>query len=83
MSGAKRATNNNREFYTEIGINISFYRKRAGMTQEQLAEKANISRTHLGNIEATNMIKPFSLEVLFDIARVLDVHPYKLLQPKD
>ena len=72
-----------RDYYVELGLNIAFYRKRLGMTQEVLAEKLNISRAHLGAIEAPNIIRPMSLELLFKIARTLNVEPYKLLQVRD
>ena len=38
-----------------IGLNIAYYRKLKGITQLQLAEYINISRTHMSNIEAPNM----------------------------
>ena len=50
----------NKDYYIEIGLNISFYRKREGMTQEALAEKSGVSRSHLSAIEAPNIIRPFS-----------------------
>lgn len=70
----------NKDYYIELGLNIAFYRKRAGMTQDMLAEKANLSRSHLSAIEAPNLIRPFSLEILVNIARALGVEPYRLLQ---
>lgn len=73
----------NKDYYIELGLNIAFYRKRAGMTQDMLAEKADLSRSHLSAIEAPNIIRPFSLKILFNIARVLGVEPYKLLQFRD
>jgi len=69
----------NKDNYIEMGLNIAFYRKREGMTQEELAEKAGISRSHLSAIEAPNIIRPFSMEILFNIARALNIEPYKLL----
>lgn len=65
--------------YKLIGLNIAYYRKLKGMTQLQLAETANISRTHISNIEATNMPTSISLETLFAIAKALDIPAYKLL----
>lgn len=73
----------NKDHYIELGLNIAFYRKRAGMTQDMLAEKANLSRSHLSAIEAPNLIRPFSLEILFNIAHALSVEPYKLLKFRD
>lgn len=73
----------NVENYTELGMNIAYYRKKKGLTQEQLAEKAGISRSHLSSIEAPNIIKPLSLELLFKVARVLEVPPYMLLKLRE
>ena len=62
-----------------IGLNIAYYRKLKGLSQMQLAEKANISRTHLSNIEAPYMPTSISLETLFDIAEILEVPAAYLL----
>ena len=64
--------------YTELGYNIAYYRKHRNLTQEQLAEMVDISRQHLGAIEAPNIIRPLSLDLLFAIANALNVEPYKL-----
>lgn len=69
----------NRDMLLEVGLNIAFYRKRKGMSQETLAEMTQISRSHLGSIEAPNVVHPFSLDVLFSIAAALELEPYKLL----
>ena len=69
----------NSKRYIELGYNIAYYRKHAKMTQEQLAEKLDISRQHIGAIEAPNIVRPISLELLFNIASVLEIEPYKLL----
>lgn len=66
--------------FKQLGLNITYYRKLKGWTQEQLAEKAEISRTHLSNIEAPNAPKSVSLETLFEIAEVLGVEPARLLE---
>ena len=62
-----------------IGLNIAYYRKLRGLTQLQLAELVNVSRTHISNIEAPNMPTSISLEKLFDIADVLNIPPSYLL----
>ena len=59
--------------YKMIGLNIAYYRKLKGLTQLQLSEKINISRTHMSNIEAPNIHTSISLETLLNIADVLDV----------
>ncbi len=63
----------NEEKYQRLGLNIAYQRKLRKMTQIQLAEKAGISRTHMSNIEAPNMITPISLELVFNIADVLEI----------
>lgn len=70
----------NTEKYIELGYNIAYYRKHAHLTQEQLAEMVGISRQHLGAIEAPNLVRPISLDLLFNLATVLGVEPSKLLE---
>lgn len=65
--------------YKMIGLNIAYYRKLKGLTQLQLAEKINISRTHMSNIEAPNMPTSISLETLLDIADILEIPVANLL----
>jgi len=69
----------NRDRFIQLGISISALRKMRGMSQELLAEKAAMSRSHLSAIEAPNLVRPFSLEILFNIADALDVEPGDLL----
>lgn len=59
--------------YRQLGLTIAYYRKLKGITQIQLAEIINVSRTHISNLEAPNMVKSISLEKLFDISDALDV----------
>lgn len=66
--------------YQDLGCAIAYYRKRKHLTQEQLAEMIGISRQHMGAIEAPNMVRAISLEVLFHVAEVLEVEPYVLLK---
>ena len=69
----------NRDRAIQIGITISTIRRLRGMSQEQLAEKAHISRSHLSAIEAPNMVRYFSIEVLFNIADALEVEAGDLI----
>ena len=80
MSNSKPVSFENKDKYVELGLNIAFYRKHAGLTQEVLAERAGISRSHLSAIEAPNVIRPFSLEILFNIATALGVKTSSLLE---
>jgi len=69
--------------YKMIGLNIAYYRKLKGMTQLELSETINISRTHMSNIEAPNMPTSISLDTLFDIAEALDIPVATLLNFKN
>ena len=66
--------------FTNIGQTICKYRKLRGLTQEQLADRACISISYLTKIEAPNCDQPFSLEVILDIAEVLEVSVHQLLE---
>lgn len=72
----------NRDRFIQLGIVIAAMRKLRGMSQEQLAEKANISRSHLSAIEAPNMVRAFSLDIFFNIADALEVDPSDLIKGK-
>ena len=69
----------NRDRFIQLGIAIAALRKMRGMSQEQLAEKANVSRSHISAIEAPGMIRPFSLDVFFNIADALEIDPADLI----
>ena len=69
----------NRDRFIQLGIAISTMRRMQGMSQEELAEKAGISRTHLSMIEAPNAAHSFSLEVFYDIADALGIDPAVLI----
>ena len=72
----------NRDRFIELGLTISALRKMKGLSQEALAERANISRSHLSAIEAPNIVRPFSVEVLFNIADALEVNAGDLLNAR-
>ena len=69
----------NRDRFIQLGIAIAALRKMRGMSQEQLAEKANVSRSHISAIEAPGLVRPFSLDVFFNIADALEVDPADLI----
>lgn len=80
MTENNNITFDNTERYRDLGYAISYYRKRKCLTQEELANEIGISRQHLGAIEAPNMVRAISLDVLFNIAAVLEIEPYVLLK---
>lgn len=63
--------------YFQIGQRIKKFRKIKDMSQEQLAEKIDISTTHMSHIE-TGTTK-LSLQVLTDIAQTLQITTDDLL----
>ncbi|MBQ6997581.1 MAG: helix-turn-helix transcriptional regulator [Oscillospiraceae bacterium] len=62
--------------YKHLGLNIAYYRKERGLSQMQLAELINISRTHMSRIETADCA--VSLDVVFDICDALNVKPSTL-----
>lgn len=71
------------QVYKKLKFNITYTRKMQGLTQAKLAEMADISRTHMSNIEAPNGDTSPSLEVLISIANALDVPIAKLFEFHD
>ena len=66
--------------YYEIGQRIRRYRKASNLSQEQLAEKAGISVTHMSHIETGNT--KLSLPVLVNIANTLSVQTDAIIYEK-
>lgn len=69
----------NKEKLNIMGLNIAKQRKLKNITQAQLAEMVGISRTYISNIEAPNITTSVSLEVLFNIADILEIPVSTLL----
>ena len=62
--------------YKHLSLNIANYPKARGLSQSQLAELVNISRTHMSRIEIADCA--VSLDVVFDICDALGIKPYQL-----
>lgn len=56
-----------------IGMRIAGFRKLRNLTQEQLADKLNINKNYLSQIETASGNKNISLPMLIRISRALDV----------
>ena len=69
----------NRDRFIQLGITIAAYRKLRGMSRYDLADRSNVSRSYISSIEAPNIVRPFSLEILYNIADALEVEPSDLL----
>lgn len=76
---SKEVSFKNHDRFIQLGIAISSLRKIRGLSQEQLAKKAGLSRSVLSVIEAPNIAHCFSLEVFYNIADALDIPPSELL----
>lgn len=70
----------NRDRLIQVGLIIAALRKMRGLSQEQLAERSGISRTHISNIEAPNVVKAFSSDILYRIADALNVEAHDILK---
>lgn len=61
----------------QLGKRIKKLRKKASLTQEELAEKVNVSTTHVGLVETGK--RRVSLKTLQKIASVLGIKVKELL----
>lgn len=64
--------------YNVLGANVKFYRFKIGYTQEQLAERCDLSPRYISDIE--NSKGNISMGTLENIAFVLRVEPYLLIK---
>ena len=76
---SKDVSYKNRDRFLELGLAIASLRKMKGLSQDALAAKAGISRSHLSAIEAPNIIRALSVEVLYNLADALEIRPGELL----
>jgi len=63
--------------YKQLGEKVRLARKRAGLTQEKLAEKSGLHRTYIAGIETGK--RNVSVKSLEKIAKALDVKSSSLL----
>lgn len=63
--------------YDQIGMRVRLFRRRKGLSQEELAELVDISVTHMSHIETGNT--KLSLPVFVALAEALDVRADELL----
>lgn len=67
--------------YLMLGLNIAYYRKLNGFTQEKLAEALNLDRTTISKIELATC--GVSLDIIFDICDLFAISPAKLFDFRD
>ncbi len=78
MGTAARYAGDEGRFLMNIGFRIQFFRKKCGMSQEELAERSGLSYSTISHIESTTPY-PMSIVSLYHIANALNVDPYQLL----
>lgn len=64
---------NNTNIYDTVRLNIRKYRKLKGMTQQALADAAELSHGYIREIESLNMGVTFSLDAVEKIANALEI----------
>lgn len=64
-----------------LAWNLKKYRIAAGLSQQQLGEKANVDRTYVGRLE--RVVENPSIAILDKLAAALSVHVSALLQIPD
>ena len=64
---------NKKQVLEEVGHNIQVARMKKNLTQEQLAEKCNVSTQYIGSIERGKT--PGSMLLIIDICNVLGISP--------
>ncbi len=65
---------------TVIGNNVRLYRKRLGVSQEELGDSAGLDRTYIGGIERGE--RNVSALNIAKLAKALKIKPEKLLVEK-
>lgn len=73
----------NADTYDIIAANIKEFRKKAKITQAELADRTHYSHEFIRRIEAPNTKKYFSLDTLIQIAKALNIRVEQLLKGID
>ena len=66
--------------YTILAKNLKKYRKEAGMTQEQLAEKSLYALSFIKNLESEKVFQTASIGTTYKFAKVLGIPLSKLFE---
>jgi len=70
-----------KELYEKFGLNVVYYRKRMKITQMQLADLAEVDRSHISAIELGKV--GVSFDVIFKLCEVLNITPKELFDFRD
>ena len=63
-----------------VAPNIRKYRKKRHLTQEQAAERAEITAAYWQRLELVSQTDLPSISTIFKIAKALNIHPFQLLK---
>ena len=77
---------NSNEYNTillDIGLKIGYYRRRAGLTQAELAEHTGLTLSYISQLESPNLPYCPSVKALFTIAKALGVKASKIIEIED
>ena len=66
--------------YNNFCHNVKYYRKLAHLTQEQLAEKCELSTSYIKQIESCREFKNISITVILKLAYALNVEIEELFK---
>jgi len=69
------------QFLKNIGLKIQFLRKQRDLSQNELAEKSELSYITISHLESTS-VYGLSVIAIYRIAKALDVDPSQLLMFK-
>lgn len=67
----------------DIGLKIGYYRRKAGMTQAELAEHTEMTVSYISQLESPNLPYCPSIKALFTIAKALGIKANKLIDIDD
>ena len=72
---------NDNYYFNIIRYNIKKQREKAGLTQQQLADKIGITMNYLAKIESKKMQRGFTIIILGRIADALNIDIRDLFEP--
>jgi transcriptional regulator with XRE-family HTH domain len=64
-----------------LARNLKRYRAERGLSQEELAHRADVDRTYVSSLERQQY--GASIDVVESLAKVLEIAPHDLLRPED
>jgi transcriptional regulator with XRE-family HTH domain len=73
----ERLSQKEKDFLRNIGFRVQYFRKKAGMSQLELAERSDLANSTISHLESTN-VYAISLIALHRIASALGIEPKAL-----